>query len=318
MDPFGVTSDTRLYVPRPASEAALAALRDGFAAGRRVLVLSGPAGLGKTMLLHVFAESLTGARWVHVPYSALAFEELAHWILAKLGEPSGQGAHSEALAALARREAAAARSLVLLLDDASALPLETARALRALVDSLDGALRLVAVPVDDGRASSVIAALGGDVHQVRLAQPLTDDELRHTLRERLARAREAGSELRLGDAQIEWLVAESGGVPRVANALATWLLNPAGEALGVFAALAADGDVALGALGLARAEAEGEPDAKPDEEDGASDDLLGIELTRSGEGAAHRTPALRTHASDERAARARMLRRRARRLGRRY
>jgi type II secretory pathway predicted ATPase ExeA len=85
MDPFADTCDPRLYVPRAASEAALAALRGSVAAGRGVSVLSGPPGLGKTMLLRVLATQLGGSRCIYLPYPALGIEELAQFALDAMG-----------------------------------------------------------------------------------------------------------------------------------------------------------------------------------------------------------------------------------------
>lgn len=221
MDPFGVTSDPRLYVPRRDSEAALAALRVALVEGRVISLLSGPAGLGKTTVLHALANELSTLRFAHLPYAALDGDDLAALALEALGEPAPKAHAREALAALACESA---RPIVLLVDDASALPLPTARALRDLAFGCAGRLRLVCALVDDARASGVAAALGEDVVPVRLLQPLTPDELRAYLRGRLERA---GAERThsLHDAQIDWIAAESGGIPRRANQLAASLLR---------------------------------------------------------------------------------------------
>ncbi len=252
MDPFGGTCDPRLYVPRLGTEAALTALLEGLAAGRRVCVFSGPPGLGKTMVLLVLAERLRGARCVHLPYAALALPDLAHWALHLLGEEPESSDYVETLAQLAQREAGEGRALVLLLDDASALPLATARALRTLVDRSSGALRLVATPIDDGRAGAVVAALGEGSLHVRLRSPLLPQEVRAYVRERIARSGIAGTSATFDAAQIEWLAAESAGVPRVINALATWLLRRAGDAPGLFAAPGGDDALEIDAREPAR------------------------------------------------------------------
>ena len=307
MDPFGVTCDPRLYVPRLASEAALAELRSAFAAGQRVCVLSGPTGLGKTLLLHVLAEQLTAARCVHLPYAALPPEELAHWTLAKLGEaPTNGGPYWDALAAAARREAERGRTLVLLLDDASALPAPTARALQQLVASLAGALGLVVVPVDDGRAGQVIAALGEGVLHVRLRHGLSPDELRRYVRERIARTGALHALTTFTSEHIDWLIAESAGNPRTLNVLATWLLHRTGFAPATFE-LQSSGD----ALWL-ETDAGDAPEPRAPRES-VAEAALGPQTQPDDSSGAHPTDPDRPTRR-----RSSMLRRRARRAGRMY
>jgi len=223
MEPFADTCDPRLYVPRSASEAALAALRGSVEAGRGVTVLSGPAGLGKTMLLRVLATQLGGARCVYLPYPALDIEGLARIALDAMGEHADSSRAARTLVAALLRVSGA--PLVLLLDDASALPQPTARALREIVDAAAGSLQVVAAAVDDARAPGVIAALGADVLEVRLRLPLSTEEVRAYVRTRVERAGSSAGEEALRDEQIQWLAAESAGVPRVVNLLAESLLR---------------------------------------------------------------------------------------------
>ncbi len=227
MDPFGATSDPRLYVPRLGTEAALKALRDAVAAGRTVSVLSGPPGLGKTLVLRVLAEQLRGAQCAYVPVPSLGIEELAQVALDAFGEPAAGARATVALADFARRAPGA--PAVLLVDDASAMPVPTARAMREIADALGGALRVVAAAVDDARSAAVIAALGDGVLHVRLRHALTPSEVRAYVRGRFERAGHQAAALALREEHLDWLAAESAGVPRELNTLLAWMQRAEAE-----------------------------------------------------------------------------------------
>jgi type II secretory pathway predicted ATPase ExeA len=188
LDPFALTADAAAYQPREATESALTRLEDGFRRGRRVQVLSGPPGFGKTLLAHVLAQRLGNAfRSVYLPYASLGFADLCAWILGLLGEPLGAFPDRELLGS-ARRSAQTGRPLLLLIDEASGIPPESATALAELLDEADGALRLLLVPLDDVRAGRLLATLARGVEELRLSAPLTLEEAERYVRTRLVRA----------------------------------------------------------------------------------------------------------------------------------
>jgi len=188
VDPFASTADAASYLPREATESALSRLEEGFRRGRRVQVLSGPPGLGKTLLLHVLAARLEdGFRTLYLPYASLSFADLCTWILGLLGEPPGSFPDRELLAS-ARRSALRGRPLLLLVDEASGIPKECAERLAELVAEAEGSLRLLLVPVDDARAGRVLAVLARDVEELRLSAPLTLPETERYVRTRLVRS----------------------------------------------------------------------------------------------------------------------------------
>ena len=239
MDPFALTAAPAAYVPRPACEEALAEL-ERLVRGGPIVALSGPPGIGKTMLLRVLERRLAGSlRSVYVPYGALEFRELCALVLGLQERPHAAGADPAAeLAAEARRSAARGEPLLLLLDDANAIPLATLRALVDLAHSLGGALRLLAVPVDEARAARVLAALGPDAHHVRLALPMTADETAHYVAGRLALSSARDPALAsLTPAQVSWLHRESAGIPRRRHQLVAWILHrdtPAPDSIAPF------------------------------------------------------------------------------------
>jgi hypothetical protein len=133
--------------PRAATEQALA-LVETLREGRRPAALVGPPGLGKTLLLHLVGQRL-GARLrsVYLPYAALPLDELCAWALSLLGFSHSNDTIGD-LIQTARRHYEGGSGLLLLIDDASSMPLPTARklgdwsrrrrALRLLVAAAEG------------------------------------------------------------------------------------------------------------------------------------------------------------------------------------
>ena len=128
-DPFGLTADPDGYVPRPATDEALAALVKTLREGRRPAALLGPPGLGKTLLLHLVGRRLDDRlRSVYLPYAALPLDELCAWALSLLGFSQSSDTIGDLLQT-ANELLSRGSGLLLLIDDAGALPLPTARKL---------------------------------------------------------------------------------------------------------------------------------------------------------------------------------------------
>jgi type II secretory pathway predicted ATPase ExeA len=243
VDPFALTCNPGAYVARPACEAALGELERCVRKGGLV-ALSGPPGIGKTLVLRVLERRLAGAlRCVSVPYAALAFEELCQWVLGLMEQGTQRAARASAeLAALACRRADAGEPLLLLLDDAGAIPPATLRALLAWAAQQGGAVRLLFVPVDDSRSAQVLAALGPDVAHVRLVDPMSAAETERYVAARLAQAGALEAALEhLGPGLVRWLHRESGGIPRRLHQLVAWVLHREGPAPDTATPFAASG-----------------------------------------------------------------------------
>ena len=230
-DPFGVTADPGAYIPRLATERALAALERGIEEGSGPLLLCGPAGLGKTLLLRVLAVRMEPRlRAVVLSYSALSPAELCIWALELLGEQPTDDPE-RALVAHAVRLHARGSGLLLLLDDAGSMTPATARRMAELAAESQGALRLVGAAVDDARSGRVLAALGAEAQEIRLSTGMDPRETALYVRARLERMGAGEEERRRFDAgTLERIARRSGGVPRVVQQLASELLWRRGDA----------------------------------------------------------------------------------------
>jgi type II secretory pathway predicted ATPase ExeA len=225
-DPFPTTADPADYVPRAASEQALAELLRHVVESAAPVALTGPMGLGKTLLLKVLAARLAPrAQAVYLPYPALPPEGLCAWALRELGLAAD--ANSEAaLIAHARALAAQGRPLVVLLDEGAGLPIASARGLVDLCAETGGALRLVVAASDGVASGSVLAALGPAAREVRLRAAMSPAETAAYATRRLALAGvEPAARARFGARALARLHAASAGVPRRVNELAARLLR---------------------------------------------------------------------------------------------
>jgi len=222
-DPFSRTADPAAYVPRVATERALAALEEGYRAGQRIQVLSGPPGHGKTLLARVLAGRLGEAfRSLYLPYVSLSPEELGAWVLGLLGEDPGSGWRGLADLAHASRE----RPLLLLVDEANSMPEETAVRLDELLVGAEGGLRLLLIPAELPEPGRELKRLVSGSMELRLNAPLAAEEMRRYIDARLAHA-QAPAAMReaFGGEMAERLLQASEGIPSEVHRFATEVLR---------------------------------------------------------------------------------------------
>jgi AAA domain-containing protein len=151
----------------PASAAALERLVRGLRSEATRVVLVGAPGAGKSAVLHALPQRLGRSfAAMHLPIPTLGLDEIRAWIDSFGGPlPADAGTTLEDLAyAYGRRGA----GLVLMIDDANAMPIDVASALDALVQRTDRALRVVLAGLDDARLAAVLAAFGAPFARVEV------------------------------------------------------------------------------------------------------------------------------------------------------
>jgi hypothetical protein len=217
---FVANDDPRRYLPRPATELALAQLEarvlEDCAA---VTLLVGPPGIGKSLLLRVLVQQLRSTlRTVTLGAGDIDATTLCAFVLDQLrADPGDDPEH--ALLMLAADYGMKRSALVIALDSAEQLPLDTAGRLGALALTAGGSLRVVAAAQEP--ATSLARALGCEDDVVALRTPMNLRETQAHLEAALA-AGCAPPEVRelfrgLSAARI---FREANGIPSTVNAIA--------------------------------------------------------------------------------------------------
>ena len=125
--------------------------------------IHGECGSGKSAALHALeAAPPVGWRAVYVPIPTLDFPGIASWCLEQLGEPPS----AEPIAAL--RASAREARVILLVDDAELLPLDTALALRAFEHEPASGVAIVAACDRAERLSPALVALGSPAREIEV------------------------------------------------------------------------------------------------------------------------------------------------------
>ena len=218
-DAFGETANPDEYVSRPACEALLDQLEEVvFDTDGSAALIAAP-GMGKSMLLRVFAQR-AGERIdaVELAYGALSFEDLCEWTLL-LASESVTGTPSEDLESLLER-----RHLLLTIDDASSLPPATARALGALAQR-QPRLRVVLAAAEGYVTSRVLAAFGDPLSRLHFSEPMDADEACAYMAHRLEYWGASSATIdHLEPGPIARALRLSGGIPRRLHGLVHELL----------------------------------------------------------------------------------------------
>ena len=217
-DPLGGSADPRRYVPLATFERLLAELVAKVRDGCSPILLTGPSGVGKTLLLRVLGERerLRGYRVVYSPFLNLPPEDCARWLLHLLGIAAPRGARAEA-ELLEDLRAPGGRPTVLLVDEIQAAPEASVRKLAQLAQAGRPQLAVVAAGSPGRPLHRQLSVLRPEL-TLRFPESLPDAELGALCGAILARPelsaehREALSPLR------DEIVSAASGLPRLLKA----------------------------------------------------------------------------------------------------
>jgi type II secretory pathway predicted ATPase ExeA len=146
---FAASCDPRRYLPRSATEVTLVRLERRIRVERAgATLLVGPSGIGKSLLLRVFAQRMRrDLRVVSAASLNLDMPTLCALLLDQLRVDAGDDPERALLLCAAEWEARGS-ALLVLIDDAHELPPATASRLGALIEACDG-FKVVAAATED-------------------------------------------------------------------------------------------------------------------------------------------------------------------------
>ena len=228
--PFGITPDTSFFLACSNYQEALNTLLIAAKNGEGFIKIVGEVGVGKTLLCRKFMASLD--KTFVTAYIPNPFLEprtlmlaLADELEIKLDKAVDQ---HQLLKSITHRLLVLAREgkrVLLCLDEAQAMPIETLEALRLLTNLETGKRKLLQIvmfgqpELDRKLRSQSIRQLNQRIAFHYRLGPLTEDDLEFYVAHRLSVAGFTGSRL-FDRAAITALYKASGGVPRLVNILA--------------------------------------------------------------------------------------------------
>ncbi|BAU47021.1 ATPase AAA [Sulfurifustis variabilis] len=229
--PFGITPDTSFFFPHSSHQEALNTLLVAARTGEGFMKVVGEVGTGKTMLCRKFLDALDREHFVtaYIPNPYLGPNTLLLAVAEELGIANPEGVNQHLLLKLITKSLldshVAGRRVVLCLDEAQAMPIETLEALRLLTNLETERRKLLQVvlfgqPELDAKLDSpAIRQLKQRITFSYRLRPLHLCDVEFYLAHRLTVAGYRGPRLFRVDA-VKRLFRGSGGVPRLVNVLA--------------------------------------------------------------------------------------------------
>lgn len=228
--PFALTPNTRYFLRAPSHSESLELLLVALRQREGFIKVTGEVGTGKTLLCRLLLNELDKeACTAYIPNPHLPPETLYEAVAEELGVDVARCTNThQTLKALNQRLidlAMEQKPVVLVIDEAQAMPEQTIEALRLLTNLETESTRLLQVVLFGQPELDV--ALGKDslrqlrqriTFQTRLA-PLTKDSVGQYIRHRLTQAGYNGGEL-FAPSAVKVIWKASGGIPRLVNVLA--------------------------------------------------------------------------------------------------
>ena len=136
-EPFHVTPDPEFLFPSPSHKEALAAIIYGIEQRKGFVAITGEVGVGKTTILRSYLDfaDRKDLKLIYIYNSALSFEDLVTTLLQELGIPERPPSTFQAVTRLHEELIEIYRknqTVVLIIDEAQNMPVETLESLRML------------------------------------------------------------------------------------------------------------------------------------------------------------------------------------------
>ena len=228
--PFGITPDTSFFFTSPHSQQALNTLLVAARSGEGFIKITGEVGTGKTLLCRKFMATLgEGFVTAYIPNPYLEPRSLMLALADELELPLQRDVDQhQLLKSLTQRLMDLAREgkqVVMCLDEAQAIPLESLEALRLLTNLETEKRKLLQIvlfgqpELNQHLQTNSIRQLAQRITFHYHLGPLSRDDMEYYLAHRLRVAGYSGSRL-FSRGAIGRLFKASGGIPRLVNIMA--------------------------------------------------------------------------------------------------